>query len=170
MLASAAALNPRQRQQVEEIWLGGHHLLAWINDLLDLARIESNQLDVQLQPVALAELAAMCLAMVAEHARRRQVQLNLASDLPDVTVQADPRRLQQVLINLLDNAIKYNRPGGWVRLGWTLHGPHVRCNRRDSGPGRGTGIAPAQQPRLFQLFERLHAHRSTVEGTGIGPA
>jgi len=86
--------------------------------LLDLARIESDQLDVQLQPVALADLAATCLAMVAEHARQRQVQLSPAPDLPDVAVQADPLRLQQVLLNLLGNAIKYNRPGGWVQLGW----------------------------------------------------
>lgn len=165
VLAGDAGLSPRQRDQAEQIRLGGSHLLALINDLLDLARIESDQLDVQLQPVALADLVATCLELVAGHARQRQVRL-MAPDLPPVTVQADPRRLQQVLLNLLDNAIKYNQPGGWVQLGWALQGPRVRCSVIDSGPG----IALAQQPRLFQLFERLDAHRSTIEGTGIGLA
>jgi CheY-like chemotaxis protein/nitrogen-specific signal transduction histidine kinase len=166
LLANDAALNARQRQQVEQIRLGGSHLLALINDLLDLARIESDQLDVQLQPLNLANLAVTCMAMVADQARQRQVQLILAADLPDLAVQADPRRLQQVLINLLDNAIKYNRTGGWVKVGWALQDGRVRCSVRDSGPG----IAVAQQARLFQLFERLDAGHSAIEGSGIGLA
>lgn len=166
VLAGDTGLTARQHQQVEQILLGGSHLLNLINDLLDLARIESDQLTLQRQPVALADLAVHCLAMVAGEARRRQVQLSLVPGQAALTVQADPRRLQQVMLNLLDNAIKYNRPGGWVQLGWTAQGGRVRCSVRDSGPG----IAPAQQQRLFQLFERLDAGHSSVEGSGIGLA
>jgi len=161
-------LRPGQRARVQEMLRGGRHLLALINEVLDLARIEAGTLQLQLAPVELDSLARDCERLVQPVAHERGITLTV--QVPPAgagQVLADPTRLRQVLLNLLSNAIKYNREGGHVVLACLPEpGGRTRIEVSDNGPG----ISAAQQALLFQAFERLDADRSTVEGTGIGLA
>jgi len=156
-----------QRQRLDALMRGGHHLLALINDVLDVARIEAGNLQLTLEPVDLGRLVQEALALVQPMAQARGVVLvapeGVQPGSPAVT--ADATRLRQVLLNLLSNAIKFNRDAGEVRLRLQAGGAQVRLEVAD----QGVGIAPGQLPRLFQAFERLDME-GTVEGTGIGLA
>ena len=158
-------LGAEQQAWLQQIQRGGEHLLGLINEVLDLGRVEAGHLPLDLRPVPLGPLVQALLAMVRPLAQARDVHL---LPLPEgdaaPTVLADPLRLRQVLLNLLGNAIKFNRPGGDVALSWRVQSDGVRIAVRDTGPG----IAPTDQQRLFEPFERLGAERSGVEGTGIG--
>jgi PAS domain S-box-containing protein len=160
-------LAPGQRLRVQELLRGGRHLLALINEVLDLARIEAGTLQLLLVPVDLALLIDDCLRLVQPVAQERGITLTV-QPLPPGTgaVLADSTRLRQVLLNLLSNAIKYNRLGGSVVLACHAQDGGTRIEVSDRGPG----ISTAQQARLFQAFERLDAARSAVEGAGIGLA
>ena len=160
-------LSATQAQRVQALLRGGRHLLALIDDVLDIARIEAGRLQLALQPVSLALLVNDVLGLMQPLAQARGARLQQRLDpagLPDL-VWADPTRLRQVLLNLLSNAIKFNREGGRV----TVHG-HIDAGRvhlvvADQGPG----ILPEQLGRLFQPFERL-GQDGAVDGTGIGLA
>lgn len=160
-------LSGGQRQRVDELLRGGRHLLALINDVLDVARIEAGQLQLSLQPVDLAVLARDCLRLVQPVAQDRGVTLALQFDPPPAAwgVTADATRLKQVLLNLLSNAIKFNREAGQVQVGARVVADGLLLEVTDQGPG----IPPEQVPRLFQAFERLDME-GAVEGTGIGLA
>ena len=152
-------------ERAEQIAQAGWHLLAMIDDTLDLSRIEAGSLRVELSQLALAPLVASAQAMVRGMAQERRVELKLSLAPSAAYVYADPTRLVQILTNLLSNAIKYNREGGLVFLeaegrepGW------VEIRVRDTGPG----LSAEQRQRLFQPFERLGQERSSVPGTGIG--
>ncbi len=162
---TAEPLTPRQRERVHELQRGGTHLLDLINDVLDLARIEAGTLRLQPQAVALADAVRECQALVAPLMQQHGVQLEVQGPA-GCHVQADPTRLRQVLLNLLSNAAKYNRPGGRAQLRWADAGARLRLEVHDEG----AGLTPAQQARLFSPFERLGAEQGTVEGTGIGLA
>lgn len=159
-------LSAEQLDAAGEIYSAGQHLLSLIDDLLDLTRIEAGKLAVVAVPVNVAGVAAEALrivkSMVSAHG------LALSSNLPEgLSVQADPVRLRQVLVNLLSNAAKYNRSGGRVSIDAQAAGPQrLRLLVSDTGPG----IAPELLPRLFKTFERLGAEHSGVEGSGIGLA
>jgi len=159
--------SPGQRQRLDSLVRGGHHLLALINDVLDVARIEAGNLQLRLGPVDLGRLVQESLALVQPMAQARGVVLvapvGLQPGGPVVT--ADATRLRQVLLNLLSNAIKFNREAGEVRLRLQADAAQVRLEVAD----QGAGIAPWQVPRLFQAFERLDME-GAVEGTGIGLA
>jgi PAS domain S-box-containing protein len=160
-------LNALQRSHLGEIRRGGEHLLGLINELLELGRIEAGHLAVRAEAVGLRELLAECLNLLQPLAAARPVHLlPLHADASAGQVLADPLRLKQVLLNLLGNAIKYNRPGGVVEVAWAARGRQVQISVRDSGPG----LAPADQVRAFEPFERLDAGRTDVEGAGIGLA
>jgi len=151
-------------------WLGhihdaGHHLLALIDDVLDLSRAESGDLRLQLQPVSLAELVAATLPLVEREARAREVTL-VVDALPADTVQGDRVRLRQVLLNLLSNAIKYNRPGGRVQVSARVADGQLGLQVADTG----RGIDPDQLRAAFEPFNRLGAEGLGIEGTGIGLA
>ena len=156
-----ARLSADQQECVSHILLGGHHLLALINELLDLAAIEAGHLQVAMEELALAPLLQECIALVSPQAADRQVRLTSA-DTAGVHVRGDGKRLKQVLLNLLSNGIKYNRVGGQLTLtfGQTTGGhPPERCRHRPRHrprPGR----------RVFLPFDRLGT--SHGEGTGIG--
>jgi len=172
----AHPLAPAQRQQLDEILHGGQHLLQLINEVLDLAVVETGSLPIHLQPVALAPVLTEALALLQPLARSSGIQLPTRPDgLTDgAAVQADPVRLKQVLLNLLGNAIKYNRPQGRVELRCQALAPDGgapgsggwRITVQDTGPG----LDEAQQARLFSAFERLGAEAGRVEGTGLGLA
>jgi len=163
----AAALAPAQRGHVRQILRAGAHLLELINEVLDLARIEAGKLQVSLEPVDLAALLADCLALMQPVALEHGVQL-VATPPPGCHchVQADRTRLRQVLLNLLANAVKYNREQGRVWVDCSADEQGVRIGVCDTGPG----LSAAQQQRLFQAFERLGAEQAPIEGTGIGLA
>ena len=142
----------------------GRHLLVLINEILNLAQIESGATTVALEAVALADLLDECRAMIAPLAEQRGVTLRVLSAAPPA-VLADRTRLKQVLLNLLSNAVKYNRPGGSVTLD---------CSRTDGGrvqlavSDTGVGMDDAQMQALFQPFNRLGQEGGAEEGTGIG--
>jgi PAS domain S-box-containing protein len=160
-------LAPLQRTRVREMLRGGRHLLSLINEVLDLARIEAGTLRLSLTPVALDALIDDCLRLVQPVAQARGISLQLHAPPGGAgEVMADPTRLRQVLLNLLSNAIKYNREGGRVVIECVALADAVRIEVSDDGPG----IAPEQQERLFQAFERLDADHNGIEGAGIGLA
>ena len=165
--------DARPTLHVREILNAGRHLLELINEVLDLARVESGSLSVSPEPVALLPTVLECLALLHPQAQTRGVQLPDAAQVCDgVHVRADRTRLKQVLLNLLSNAVKYNRPQGRVEVACTIEahgdagGRQVRIDVRDDGPG----LTAQQCERLFVAFERLDADERRIEGTGIGLA
>ncbi len=155
-----------QRENIEQILKAGWHLLELINEVLDLAKIETGNIALSIENVGVADVVEECLATIVPLAEKHAIQLvNATAECPRCVVHADRTRLKQVLLNLLSNAVKYNREQGVV----TLH-----CSR--PAPGRlrlcitdtGFGLTPQQQQHLFQPFNRLGAESSAVEGAGIG--
>jgi signal transduction histidine kinase/ActR/RegA family two-component response regulator len=160
-------LEEDDREAVEHILTAGRHLLALINDVLDLPRIEAGTMAISLEPVQAAELASNAAALTRPMADARSIRLVVDLGGCDLFVRTDRQRCSQVLLNVLSNAVKYNFDGGEVRLGWLLaEEGTVRLTVSDTGPG----IEPARQSRLFQPFDRLGAEASAVEGTGLGLA
>ena len=155
-----------QRRCVAQIEKAGWHLLAMINDVLDLSRVESGDLVIRLAPVPFAPLCRSVGEMMAPMARERGVQIHTAALPPHATVLADSLRLNQVLTNLLSNAIKYNRDGGSVTLDLAPAGNRWCLSVSDTG----LGISQAQLAHLFEPFNRLGRAASAVEGVGIGLA
>ena len=154
-----------QKRSIEQILKAGWYLLKLINEILDLAQIESGRLAMSLGPVSLAEVLHECEAMVVPQARNRGVNLIFTHfDVP-CFVKADRTRIKQVLINLLSNAIKYNHTGGTVAVENALtSATSIRISVRDNGEG----LAPEQLSQLFQPFNRLGKESSDEQGTGIG--
>ncbi|MDP2169371.1 MAG: PAS domain-containing protein [Rhodocyclaceae bacterium] len=159
-----SALGAEQQRSVAEILKAGHHLLELINAVFDLARIDAGRLDLLLAPVALAPLADECRELIQPLAARRRIALHIEL-APGLAVLADRMRLQQVLLNLLFNAVKYNRETGEIRLAARADaGGMLRLTVSDTGPG----IAAERLQDIFKPFERLGAERSEIEGSGIG--
>jgi signal transduction histidine kinase/ActR/RegA family two-component response regulator len=159
-------LSPAQRESVAHILRGGRHLLDLINEILDIARIESGRLAMSPEPVSAHEVLRTALDLVRPQAAARRLQI-VEPVAVDRHVLADRQRLQQVFLNLLSNAVKYNREAGTVRVAWEDGSDgRVRVMVSDTGPG----IAPEMMPRLFHPFDRLGAEHTTVEGTGLGLA
>ncbi|MDB6442679.1 ATP-binding protein [Pseudomonas sp. 21TX0197] len=153
-----------QRPQVSHILRAGQHLLALINEVLDIARIEAGRLPLNIEPIALSAVLHEALTLVSPMAADAGIRLVELPPLPEGTgVRADRQRLVQVLLNLLSNAIKYNRPGGEVRIEVTAQAHQVSIAVSDTGHG----IALDQLEQLFKPFERLDADPQ-VEGTGLG--
>ncbi len=151
-------------QYTGHVLRAGEHLLALINDLLDLQRLEGGGLALQLQPVGLKASVASTLELLQPLARQHGVALQEAVD-PTAGVIADAQRLRQVLINIVSNAIKYNRSGGWVCIGLQAEaGDRLALTIEDNG----IGMTPEQTARLFQPFERLGQEATAIEGTGLG--
>jgi PAS domain S-box-containing protein len=152
------------RVKAAYIHAAGSHLLAMINDVLDLSRIEAGALSMSPEAVAVDALANECLALVASLASAQGVSCRLALVSPTPWVRGDRIRLRQVLVNLLGNAIKYNRRDGWVEVAAKPAEGGVEIAVSDSG----RGLNAAQQAQLFQPFNRLGAEATGVEGTGLG--
>ena len=167
-----ATANPQQqRHGLTQIRQAGWHLLDMINDVLDLSRMEAGSLRLTLGPVALPELAQEAMAMVEPAAQQAQVTLQLSLSPQAEWVQADPVRLRQVLINLLGNAVKYNRRGGNVLLRVRPGGVgEISIEVEDTG----IGMSESQLGELFTPFHRLGRERHGSpgqpgsQGTGIG--
>ncbi len=158
------SLSREQIDYVREIMRAGNHLLELVNEVLDLSKIESGKLDLTFEAVDCAALALDCLPLVNALAAKYGITIEI-DDLSDLSLRADRKRLKQVLLNLMTNAIKYNRPNGQVRL-------HVMLGeegqKRLAVSDTGRGIETDKLPLLFQPFSRLGAESGTIEGTGIG--
>ena len=157
--------TPAQKESIAQILQAGWHLLKLINEILDLAKVESGQVPLSREPVSLAEVMLECQAMIEPQAQQRDIKLSFPQfDIP-YFVRADRTRLKQVLINLLSNAIKYNREHGTVEVNCTASTPElIRISIKDSG----AGLPPEQLAQLFQPFNRLGQEAGSEEGTGIG--
>ena len=158
--------TPLQKQNLEEVLKAGWYLLELINEILDLAQIESGKTTVSLEPVSLLDVMLECWAMIEPQAEKRGVSMTFPQSEPLACfVIADQTRIKQVLINLLFNAIKYNIPGGSVSVECTMYLPNtIRIGVRDTGQG----LAPEKLAQLFQPFNRLGKESGSEEGTGIG--
>lgn len=170
---TAPALPASHRKRVERIRSAGGHLLSIINDLLDVSRIETGALRLQVMAVNLTDEVHEALRLVSAQAQAREVILDWTlpqhpqqRSVAETWVWGDATRLRQVVLNLLTNAIKYNRPHGKVFIAVELANEHVRLLVKDTG----LGMTPAQLAQLFQPFNRLGKEHSTIEGTGIGLA
>ena len=150
---------------VERIIGAGHRLLALIDELIDIARIESGDLILSLKPVGVHSVIEETSQLMAPIAAERSIRIIKHCARPALAVQADRQRLSQVLINLISNAIKYNHRDGAVTISCQEEGTGqasiVVC---DTGPG----ISPENIERIFIPFERLGAEQTAVEGAGIG--
>ena len=157
-------LSDGQRPWVAQIQQAGWHLLEMINDVLDLSRIESGNLRLSAETLAVDELLSATLPLLQREARARDIAISddLAPDAGQVL--GDATRVKQILTNLLSNAIKYNVGGGRVHLCSRRRGDFVDISVADSG----LGMTTAQMAELFQPFNRLGRERSDLQGTGIG--
>lgn len=152
----------RRAEALRHIAAAADHILTMVGEVLDVARIEARSLPVALHDVAVAPVVADVLAMVEPLAAAERVTLHHPAAPPAVAVRADERRVRQVLLNLVTNAIRYNRGDGEVVVGWTVEEGDVRITLRDNGPG----IVAAHLDRLFTPFDRLG--RDSDEGIGLG--
>jgi PAS domain S-box-containing protein len=170
LMRADPSLHPgsAQLERIRHIERAGAHLLALVNDVLDLSRIESGEMAVSTEPISLSEIAEESTMLVSPLVTRNGIELIVSSAPEDARpwVQADSVRLRQVLVNLLSNAVKYNRSGGRVTLSWSLvdEGTRWVVAVADDGPG----MSQEKLARLFEPFNRLGAEVSKVEGTGIG--
>lgn len=159
-------MTGEQQEFVREILQAGEHLLALINELLDLSRIEAGKLAVAIEAVALKPILDQALKLVEPQLTARGLSY-ACTCATDCWLMADATRLRQVLTNLLSNAVKFNRPGGRITVDCErLAGDRLRVRVSDTGPG----ISREKQALLFTHFERLGAEKQGIEGLGIGLA
>ena len=157
--------TPVQKESIEQILQAGWHLLKLINEILDLAKIESGKLSMSPEAVSLEEVLAECQNMIVGQAGKRDIQLNFPSFTTPIFVHADHTRLKQVMINFLSNAVKYNHEQGSIDVIYDASAPgRVRISITDTGPG----LSAEHLAQLFQPFNRLGQEVSDEEGTGIG--
>jgi signal transduction histidine kinase/ActR/RegA family two-component response regulator/HPt (histidine-containing phosphotransfer) domain-containing protein len=159
-------LEQSQRETLDQMLAGGRHLLAIVDDLLDLSRIEAGELRLSLEPVQVADAVAEAKALMGHAAGEAAVGLRQRPVNVDLYVRADRKRLMQVLLNLVSNAVKYNRRGGNVVIAVAQTPAGVRFEVVDSG----IGISEEAIGRVFTPFERLDAPSRGIEGTGLGLA
>jgi PAS domain S-box-containing protein len=167
VLGFTQLLLARTRDDTERLWLGhvesaGQHLLTLINDVLDLAGLESGELRMAMESVELAPLVTSTLPLLEP--QRAALDLAIACDLPPLTLWTDATRLRQVLINLIGNALKYNRRGGRVDVQARREGGLAVLVVADTG----RGMSEAQLRHLYEPFNRLGIEREGIEGTGVG--
>jgi PAS domain S-box-containing protein len=180
LLRLDAARPPTIEQlgRIQHIENAGAHLLALVNDVLDLSRVESGQMRVSMEAVDLHDALADSLGMVSRLAAEADVRFQVSNPIAGsidveavrnaarhpVWVLGDGLRLRQVLVNLLSNAVKYNRIGGSIKVRWEGNGERGSVRIEDTG----LGMTAEKLERLFEPFNRLGAEKSNIEGTGIG--
>ncbi|MBK9663695.1 MAG: PAS domain S-box protein [Nitrosomonas sp.] len=158
-------LTPRQKSNIDQILLAGWYLLDLINEILDLALIESGKLLLSLEPMSLNEVMSDCQAMIEPQAQKSGIHLTFPQFDCPYFVKADRTRVKQILINLLSNSIKYNRADGTVVVNYSANtAERIRISITDTGEG----LSVENLAQLFQPFNRLGREAGTEEGTGIG--
>ena len=165
MGSSTPPPTPLQKRNVDQILKAGWYLLELINEILDLALIESGKVTMSREPVSLGEVMLECQAMIEPQARERGIGMHFPRFDSPCFIHADRTRVKQVLINLIFNAIKYNSPAGSVTVECSPSPPDsIRISIRDTGAGLDAG----KLAQLFQPFNRLGRETGTEEGTGMG--
>jgi signal transduction histidine kinase len=156
-------MNAKQREYQEDVLTSGQHLLTLINDILDLSKIEAGRMELELTTFSLADALDSGLTIVRERAARHGIRMQaiLASDIG--TVEADERKVKQILYNLLTNAVKFTPDGGSVDIAARRQNGQIEIEVKDTG----IGIAPEDQTRIFEEFRQVGRERSR-EGTGLG--
>ena len=170
-LMKMGELSAAHKKGVNHILKSGTHLLNLINEVLDISRIEAGRMTLSLEPVQLESVIAEMIDFVQQNAARKSLNIELEQSPGNVlSVKADRQRLKQVMLNLINNAVKYNRQGGKVIVRTEIQDlsgqgmPAIRISVSDNGPG----IKPEDQEKLFLPFERIGAEKSEIEGTGLG--
>jgi CheY-like chemotaxis protein len=154
-----------QKASIDQILKAGWYLLELINEILDLALIESGKLSLSLEPMSLPEVLQDCQAMIEPQAHQSGIRISFPTFDGPCFAYADRTRVKQVLINLLSNAIKYNRVGGTVEVTFSVNpAKRLRISVRDNGEG----LSPEKLTQLFQPFNRLGQEAGVEQGTGIG--
>ncbi|WP_161569150.1 hybrid sensor histidine kinase/response regulator [Candidatus Oscillochloris fontis] len=162
-------LNDRQQQVLDVVTESGQHLLGIVNDILDMIKIEAGKIELQIEPVEIDEICAASIRMVRQIAYAKRIQIRSEIDPQVELVEADPRRLKQILVNLLSNAVKFTPEGGRVIL--EVRGDPVAQLLYLRVEDTGIGISRADLPRLFRPFVQLDTRLSRRhEGAGLGLA
>jgi CheY-like chemotaxis protein/two-component sensor histidine kinase len=165
MESAAPPPTSSQKESIDQILKAGWYLLELINEILDLALIESGRLSLSLEPVSLADVMDECQTMIVPQVQKSGIRVSFPRFEVPLFIHADPTRLKQVLINLLSNAIKYNRPQGTVEVACSVSSANrIRVSVHDTG----AGLSSEQLSQLFQPFNRLGQEARAEEGTGIG--
>jgi len=159
-------LNDKQDEYLKDIHASGQHLLSLINDILDLSKIEAGKMELELSEFDLPMTIDNALMLVRERAARRGIELHTTVDERLGQVQADERKIRQVLLNLLSNAIKFTPEGGRIEVGVKPVNGSVEMSVSDTG----VGIAPEDQEAVFEEFRQVGTAEKKVEGTGLGRA
>ena len=158
-------LNAKQLEYLDDIRSSGRHLLALINDILDLSKVEAGRMELVLTHFSLPEAIESGMTMVRERAARQGIELALKVDLQQDVIEADERKIKQVLFNLLSNAVKFTPPGGHVTVTARDDADNVEISVRDSG----IGIDKEDQVRIFEAFQQAERGPARAqEGTGLG--
>jgi signal transduction histidine kinase len=157
-------LNEKQEEYLKDIYASGTHLLSLINDILDLSKIEAGRMELELTEFDLPTAIDNALMLVRERAGRRSIALHTNIDNRLGQIQADERKVRQVVLNLLSNAIKFTPEGGRIEVGAALKDGLVEVSVSDTG----VGIAPEDQEAVFEEFRQVGTADKKVEGTGLG--
>ena len=161
-------INEKQQEYVKNILTSGRHLLSLINDILDLSKVESGKMELELSEFSLLESLNASLMMLKEKALKGGISLNMELAPPDdLRIVADQRKLKQILFNLVSNAVKFTPAGGEVNVNAFKHGDFIEISVTDSG----IGIREEDIPKLFHPFTQLESvYTKEYEGTGLGLA
>jgi signal transduction histidine kinase len=157
-------LNEQQEEYLRDILTSGQHLLSLINDILDLSKVEAGRMELEIGPFSLRQALENGLTMLRERAGRHGITLSLEVDPGVDQIEADERKVKQVVFNLLSNAVKFTPDGGHVQVTAIAADGDVRVAVRDTG----VGIAPDEQAHVFEEFHQTGAGRAQSEGTGLG--
>lgn len=163
-LDTGRTLSANQAQQVDWILHAGQQLLALVEDVLDLTKVEAGEIRMNLQPVDIGPALATSLTLLGDVAAKHQVRVIDRLPATPLRALADPVRLQQILMNLLSNGCKYNKPGGQVTIDGRQEGDEVVIDIADDG----IGMAPENAAQLFQPFRRVASTGHYIEGSGLG--
>jgi signal transduction histidine kinase len=159
-------LNEKQEEYLDDILSSGNHLLALINDVLDLSKVEAGQVELEVGQFSLRDALERGVVMVRERATAGGVQVALAASPQVDVVEGDERRIRQVIFNLLSNAVKFTPAGGAVDVNAAVVDGEVWVSVADTGPG----LAPEDRERIFEEFQQAKAGLDQREGTGLGLA
>src|SRR5207245_104011 len=157
-------LNEKQEEYLKDIYGSGTHLLSLFNDILDLSKIEAGRMELELTDFDLPTALDSALTLVRERAGRRGITLEAAVDQQLGEVQADERKIRQVVLNLLSNAIKFTPEGGRIEV----RAASVTGSAEVSVSDTGIGIAPEDQEAVFEEFRQVGTSAAKQEGTGLG--
>jgi signal transduction histidine kinase len=159
-------INEKQEEYLDDIISSANHLLSLINDILDLSKVEAGQVELELNTFSLKEAVERGVVMIRERATKSGVELALRADPRVEFVDADERRIRQVIFNLLSNAVKFTPHGGRIDVSTAMEDGEVRVAVADTGPG----IPPDDRERIFEEFQQTEAGQEQREGTGLGLA